>query len=88
MVRTLEVGDDVLTSAGIYGSIAELDDEVVTLEVADGVHLRIARMAIGKRIDHVVEDVAADDSDLPAHPDSTASHEVDRPLQPPPVDEP
>ena len=43
MVLSLQQGDDVLTSAGIYGTIIDLDDEVVTLEVAEGVRLRIAR---------------------------------------------
>ena len=50
MVRSLEVGDDVLTSAGIYGSIVALDDEIATLEVAEGVRLRIARKAVGRRL--------------------------------------
>ena len=54
MVRALEVGDEVLTSSGIYGTIVDLDDEVVMLEVAEGVRLRIARMAIGRQLSHRV----------------------------------
>lgn len=50
MVGSLELGDEVITSAGIYGRIVALDDEIASLEVADGVQIRIARMAVGRRL--------------------------------------
>jgi preprotein translocase subunit YajC len=46
----LRVGDDVVTTSGIYGRVTRLDDEVVDLEVAPGTVLRIARGAIGQRL--------------------------------------
>src|SRR4051812_28853021 len=49
VVASLEVGDDVLSSAGIYGCIKALDDEVAVLEVAPGVEIRVARGAIARR---------------------------------------
>ena len=48
VVAALKVGDDVMTTAGIYGRIAEVDGETVLLEVAPGIELRVARGAIGK----------------------------------------
>ncbi len=50
LVSSLEVGDEVVSSGGIYGRIVALGDEVVTLDVADGVHIRLARAAIGRRV--------------------------------------
>ena len=49
-IRSVEVGDEVVTAAGLIGTIVALDDEVVHLEIADGVEVRVARMAIGRRL--------------------------------------
>jgi preprotein translocase subunit YajC len=50
LVATLRVGDDVVTSGGIYGTIQSLDEEAVELEVAPGIVLRVARGAIAQRV--------------------------------------
>lgn len=41
-------GLDVITTAGLYGRVLEVDGDVVVLAVADGVRLRWARGAIGR----------------------------------------
>jgi preprotein translocase YajC subunit len=46
LVATLDVGDEVVTSSGIYGIITEIDDEIVWLEVAQELELKMAREAI------------------------------------------
>jgi len=43
---SLKRGDKVVTSGGIYGSIAGIDDQVVSLEVAKDVRIRILRTQI------------------------------------------
>lgn len=48
---SLEVGDEVFTTAGILGRITELDAERVRLEVAPGTVLTIDRRAIGMKVD-------------------------------------
>ena len=50
LVAALREGDEVVSSAGIYGRITSLTDEIAILEVADGVELRIARGAIARRL--------------------------------------
>jgi preprotein translocase subunit YajC len=50
IVSTLRVGDEVMTTAGLYGTVAALDDDIVTLEVAPGTNLRFARGAVGHRV--------------------------------------
>jgi len=43
---SLKKGDEVVTSGGIYGRITGLTDVVATLEVADGVRIKINRSSI------------------------------------------
>jgi preprotein translocase subunit YajC len=57
LVAALEVGDEVVTSGGIYGTIREIDETAVVLEVAPGIELRVARGAIAQRVGPVEEPV-------------------------------
>ena len=61
LVRALEVGDSVITIGGIYGTIVELDDEDVTLEVAENTHIRLIRAAISRRLTTDDDDPEADE---------------------------
>ena len=61
-VASLQVGDEVMTTAGLFGTVVALDDEIVTLEVAPGTALRFARGAIGQRIEDA--EVAAEPTDV------------------------
>ncbi len=45
----LEVGDQVVTTSGLFGTIAVLDATTVTLDVAPGVQLRFDRRAVGMK---------------------------------------
>jgi preprotein translocase YajC subunit len=52
MLRKLDRGDKVITSAGIYGTIVSLDEGVVTLQVDDKVKIRVTRSSVsGKTTD-------------------------------------
>jgi preprotein translocase subunit YajC len=51
LVATIEPGDEVVTGGGIYGTVTEVDAEVVRLEVSPGVQLRVARAAVLRRLD-------------------------------------
>jgi preprotein translocase subunit YajC len=50
LVASLQVGEEVVTSGGIYGTIRGLDNGTVDLEVASGIVLRVARGAIAQRV--------------------------------------
>jgi len=50
LVSGLDEGDEVVLTAGIYGRITELGPEELSLEVAPGVELRVARQAVLRRI--------------------------------------
>jgi len=46
MLGQLKKGDKVLTAAGIYGSIIQIQDQIVTLQIADGVRIRMNRGSV------------------------------------------
>jgi preprotein translocase subunit YajC len=60
LVASLEVGDDVMTSGGIFGTIVDIDDDegTVTVEIAPGTRVRMLRQGISQRL---VEDELDDD---------------------------
>ncbi|WP_435198467.1 preprotein translocase subunit YajC [Janibacter sp. GS2] len=60
---SLQVGDEVFTTAGILGRITELEDERVRLEVAPGTVITLDRRAIGTKVDGPAGPSAGD----PAH---------------------
>lgn len=47
----LKKGDNVLTSGGVLGTIAGLTEKFVTLEVADGVRIRILKTQISSPVE-------------------------------------
>jgi preprotein translocase subunit YajC len=48
MQSTLEVGDEVMLTSGVYGTLRSLDEDAVQVEIADGVTIRVARGAVGQ----------------------------------------
>jgi preprotein translocase subunit YajC len=48
LLQSVEPGDEILTVGGLYGIVQEVDDEDdLIVEIADGIHVRIARRAVG-----------------------------------------
>jgi preprotein translocase subunit YajC len=47
-VANLELGDEVITTSGIYGTIRSLRDDTVELEIANGVTIKVARPAVAR----------------------------------------
>lgn len=47
-VASIDVGDQVVTTAGVFGTVLEVHDDRIRLEVAPGVVVTLARMAIGR----------------------------------------
>jgi preprotein translocase subunit YajC len=72
LVASLEVGDDIMTTGGIFGTIVEIDDDegTVTVEIAPATRIRMLRQGISQRF---VEDTVEDDEG-----DETADEGIDR----------
>jgi len=68
MQDSIHVGDEIVTAGGRYGKGTEIDEDEVSVEVADGVVVRIARRAVAGVIppeeDEEDEDDVADDEDV------------------------
>jgi preprotein translocase subunit YajC len=66
--QAAEVGDEVLTTAGILGTIVDEDEDegTVTVEIAPGTRIRMVRSGIARRLtedDVAYDDEAYDDED-------------------------
>ncbi|MEW6553201.1 MAG: preprotein translocase subunit YajC [Actinomycetota bacterium] len=48
LINSLRAGDDVMTSSGIYGTVVEVEEDSVILEISDDVHIRLAKSAIAR----------------------------------------
>jgi preprotein translocase subunit YajC len=47
---SLQLGDEIITSAGFLGTIRRFDGEVVTIELSPGVEARVNRRAISGKV--------------------------------------
>ncbi|MDQ1748062.1 MAG: preprotein translocase subunit YajC [Frankiaceae bacterium] len=56
--KSITVGAEVVTTAGLIAHVVDMDDETVTLEIAPGVHSKFLRQAVVR----VVEETGADDA--------------------------
>ena len=51
MLKTLKVGDKIITTGGLIGTIVEGGDQFVKLEIADRVRVDVGRSYIGGRFE-------------------------------------
>jgi preprotein translocase subunit YajC len=74
MLNSVAPGDEILTVGGIYGIVQELEPDEdggdLVVEIADGIHVRVARKALAAVIkpdtdddEEEVEDGASEDED-------------------------
>jgi len=47
-VESVQVGADVVTASGIYGTVTALDDERARLRIAPDVEITVARLALSR----------------------------------------
>ncbi|WP_433672699.1 preprotein translocase subunit YajC [Nocardia sp. CA-136227] len=76
MQDALKVGDRVVTTSGLFGTVVELDDATVDLEIAEDVVTTWLRKSVLEvRNDEEADDTAADDDTAatPAADGTTAS---------------
>ena len=51
MVAELNKGDQVVTGGGILGKVTEAKDDILTIEIANGVAVKVKRDTVVNRID-------------------------------------
>jgi preprotein translocase subunit YajC len=71
-IATLDVGDEVITNGGIFGTIVGLDPDRVDLQIASGVVITVAKQALAQ----AAYEVPAELGDTP-HNDAPAIEATD-----------
>lgn len=75
LTKSIGEGDEVMTTSGVYGFVTAIEDDIVWLEIAEGVDIRISRSAVAKRIAPGDAPAAAEgraDEPEPASPDAVS----------------
>jgi preprotein translocase subunit YajC len=68
LVNSLEVGAEIVTAGGLYGTITEVDEDDVHVEIADGVEVRVAKRAVAAVVgDDEDDEDAVGDEEEPEH---------------------
>jgi preprotein translocase subunit YajC len=63
ILMQLEPGDEVMTVGGLFGTVREVGDHHVELEIAPGTQVRLAKSAITARTDAEPEEEPSDSTD-------------------------
>jgi preprotein translocase subunit YajC len=63
MINDASVGDDVLTTGGIYGTITQAEGDDVVVEIASGISVHMTRRGIAAVLPPDEEDEDEDDDD-------------------------
>jgi preprotein translocase subunit YajC len=61
----IDVGDEVMTTSGLYGFVTGFDGDIVWLEIDDNVQIRVARAAVQRKVD-----TASGETATPSHDSS------------------
>jgi preprotein translocase subunit YajC len=61
MLAALEKGDKVITTSGIYAQVVQVQEGILTLQLADGLRVKAARWAVQARLGDEAEAVPAPD---------------------------
>jgi preprotein translocase subunit YajC len=65
ILTQLAPGDEVMTAGGLYGTVREVADRHVELEIAPGTQVRLAKTAITARSEHEQEPSESSETPLP-----------------------
>jgi preprotein translocase subunit YajC len=79
MIDAAGVGEDILTTGGIYGTIVEIDGDDVVVEIADGLNVHMTRRAIAAVLPPEDEDEEEADEDDDADVDVVEGEAVEEP---------
>jgi preprotein translocase subunit YajC len=65
ILMELEPGDEVMTVGGLFGTVREVGDHHVVLEIAPGTDVRLAKSAVTARSEHELEPAESAETPLP-----------------------
>ena len=63
LVNSLQIGDEVITIGGMFGTIKSMDEDEVTLEVSPGTDVRMVKSAVARKfVPETMEEEAGEGS--------------------------
>jgi preprotein translocase subunit YajC len=79
LLNAIEVGDDIVTAGGFFGTIVDIDEDtdIVTVEIAEGTQVRMLRGGISRRVADVYDD---DDDDTDEYETDGGEADGEEPL--------
>jgi preprotein translocase subunit YajC len=89
LLSQLAPGDEVVTIGGVYGDVVEVYEDKVVLEIAEDVHIEVARKAVAQIVQQDTEPAEPDEDDaagpdddaLPAEPEDGAEAAEPEPVR-------
>ena len=63
-IASVQVGDEIITAGGIFGTVVSMDGDTVDMEIAPGVVITVAKRALAQAVPPPVDepaDTATDD---------------------------
>jgi preprotein translocase subunit YajC len=62
LIELLQPGDEIITAGGVHGTVREVDDDELMVEIAPGVEVRLDRRAVAAVT--TIDDSTPDTEDL------------------------
>ena len=63
LVASIQAGDEVVLNSGIYGVVKEVEDDILWLEVFEGIELKVLRGSVDGRFNEPTADSGDDSGD-------------------------
>ena len=63
LIGSVKAGDRILTGSGLYGTVTEVLDQAIYLEIAEGIEILVNRGQITEILDEFPTEVAAVDDE-------------------------
>ncbi|AEE46158.1 preprotein translocase subunit YajC [Cellulomonas fimi] len=76
--NNLAPGDEIMTGSGLFGTVVEVEGDVITVESTPGSRTRWIRAAIAKRVDPPADTAADEDEDEETFDDDATDADRDR----------
>lgn len=71
-IASVQVGDEIITAGGIFGTVVSMDGDTVELEIAPAVVITVAKRALAQAVPPPVDEPVDDPVDEPVDDDTAA----------------
>ena len=62
LIDSIQVGDEIITIGGLYGTVRTIGDDQIDIEVSPGTTLKFTKAAIARRVNDEPDAVVAPDA--------------------------